>query len=74
MSAETSLLSGGTLSMVFFTAVVDVLLFAWMHFTPEGLAFGASIANATGMTAGVNQAAGLTATATAAGPEVLLFN
>lgn len=74
MSADGGLLSGGTLSMVFFTAAFDILLFAWMHFTPDGLAFGASVANALGMTEGVAEAAGLASGATDIGQEVLVFS
>ncbi|MGQ0526720.1 MAG: hypothetical protein ACT4OY_01615 [Alphaproteobacteria bacterium] len=50
---------------------VDVLLFAWMHFTPEGMAFGATVASTLGMTSGVATTYGLTQTTTTAGAAVL---
>jgi hypothetical protein len=45
---------GGILSSIFnmqnaITLTLDVLLFAWMHFTPEGMAFGAGIAETLGL-------------------------
>lgn len=58
---------------VLITAAIDVLLFAWMHFTPEGMAFGAMVADKLGMTAHVVASAGLTEATTMAGEAVLAF-
>ena len=55
------------------TGVIDVLLFAWMHFTPEGMAFGAMVADWLGMTASVVKAGGLTSSMTAAGVPAITF-
>ena len=55
------------------TAVIDVALFAWMHFTPEGMAFGAAVADWFGMTSSVAEAADLTSAVTAGGEEVFVF-
>lgn len=52
---------------------VDVLLFAWMHFTPEGMLFGAGVADMLGMTSAVGEAAGMTEAVTSTGAEVFTF-
>ena len=72
-SVGGSFFSGTNLSLIFLTAALDAGLFAWMHFTPEGLAFGADLANTLGFTEGVETAAGLTSAVTESGAEVLLF-
>ena len=56
--------AGGALSAIFnwqnvVTIALDVLLFAWMHFTPEGMAFGASVAQGLGFVEPLTQTAGV---------------
>lgn len=56
--------TGGALSAIFnwqnaVTIVLDVLLFAWMHFTPEGMAFGASVAQGLGFVEPLAETAGV---------------
>ncbi len=70
--------SGGVLSSVFngvtlATVAIDILLFAWMHFTPEGMVFGAGVADFLGMTSGVAEAAEMTEAVTMGGEEVFTF-
>jgi hypothetical protein len=55
---------GGILSSVFnmqnaVTLVLDVALFAWMHFTPEGMVFGAGVAEALGFAQPLAETAGV---------------
>ncbi len=56
------------------TAAIDVALFAWMHFTPEGMAFGAAVADWMGFTSSVAESADLTSAVTAGGEEVFVFD
>ena len=56
------------------TVAIDVALFAWRHFKPEGLAFGAGVADFLGMRSVVVTAAGMAPVATASSVEVLEFN
>ena len=65
----SSIFNGTTLA----TVAIDILLFAWMHFTPEGMVFGASVADFLGMTSGVAEAADLTEAVTMGGEEIFTF-
>jgi hypothetical protein len=67
-------MDSGWLTTTFMTVAIDVALFAWMHFTPEGLAFGAGVADFLGFTSGVAADAGMSAVTTAAGAETYVFN
>lgn len=62
--------TGPSLTTVFLAAAVDVALFAWMHFTASGMAFGASVAAATGMVPSASSL-GATAATSATGAPVL---
>lgn len=67
--------TGPSLSTIFLAAAVDTLLFAWMHFTASGMAFGAQVAQVTGMTPSLSALAassGMVATPMAGGAAPML--
>ncbi len=63
-----------TVAVTAITIGIDILLFAWMHFTPEGMTFGAGVADFLGMTSSVAEAADLTEAVTMDGTEVFTFD
>ncbi len=66
---------GPSLSTIFLAAAVDTLLFAWMHFTASGMAFGAQVAQFTGMTPSLDAlsaSSGMIATPVAGGGAPML--
>ena len=63
---------GGALSAIFnwqngITIVLDVLLFAWMHFTPEGMIFGAGVAETLGFVEPLSETVGVAEVVSEAG-------
>ena len=62
----------GALSAIFnwqnlITATLDIALFAWMHFTPEGMIFGGDVANFLGFTTPITADSGIAQVATSTG-------